>query len=129
MYNIAELKPNVCNWVTQIKNELFQLGLGYIWLQQNMFDSNNFLIIYKTKLMEVFEQECINYFSNSPKCFLYQFLNDHFCLQSYLKRPILQSYKKIITKFRLASHSLYIETGRYNNIPRNERYCTLCSLK
>ena len=29
---------------------------------------------------------------------------------------------------RLSSHSLFIETGRHQNIPRNERICKNCSL-
>ena len=33
-----------------------------------------------------------------------------------------------ITRFRISSHSLRIQTDRYekNKIPRNERYCMYC---
>ena len=33
---------------------------------------------------------------------------------------------RFITKFRLSNTKLPIETGRYHNIERNRRYCTLC---
>ena len=36
--------------------------------------------------------------------------------------------RKIITRWRLSSHHLYIETGRYKNPPvvREERKCVIC---
>ena len=30
-------------------------------------------------------------------------------------------------KLRISSHKLRIETGRYDNIPRDERLCSLCN--
>ena len=33
-----------------------------------------------------------------------------------------------ITKFRLGSHNLKIETGRWQRIPRNERLCSTCGV-
>ena len=35
--------------------------------------------------------------------------------------------KTQLTRFRLCSHSLEIETGRYNGIERNDRKCKLCN--
>ena len=32
-------------------------------------------------------------------------------------------------KLRKSSHKLLIETGRYDNIPRNERVCNVCNCK
>ena len=34
---------------------------------------------------------------------------------------------KFLCKFRTLNHKLPVETGRYINIPRNQRYCTLCN--
>lgn len=36
-------------------------------------------------------------------------------------------YRKILTCFRLSSHSLAIETGRYIGTPRENRICQNCS--
>ena len=33
-----------------------------------------------------------------------------------------------IIKFRLGSHKLPIETGRWNRTPRNERICSTCGV-
>ena len=37
-------------------------------------------------------------------------------------------YRNTSAKFRLSSHKLNIDVRRHNNIPRNERNCTLCNL-
>ena len=35
--------------------------------------------------------------------------------------------RKTLVKLRISSHKLRIETGRYDNIPRDERLCNLCN--
>jgi hypothetical protein len=37
-------------------------------------------------------------------------------------------FQKCITKIRLSSHNLFIETGRYTGIVRNERKCIIFNL-
>ena len=37
-------------------------------------------------------------------------------------------YRNTLAELRLSSHQLNIEVGKHNNIPRNERKCTLCDL-
>jgi hypothetical protein len=37
--------------------------------------------------------------------------------------------RQLFTKFRVSDHSLEIETGRYENITREERICKNCNLE
>ena len=39
-----------------------------------------------------------------------------------------KKYKMVLTRFRLSSHELHIERGRYENIPRDERICQCCNM-
>ena len=48
-------------------------------------------------------------------------------LQFYLDRPVNFMYKPYICKYRTSAHNLNIETGRYYNIDRNQRYCNMCN--
>lgn len=64
--------------------------------------------------------------NSSPKCFLYKHVVDNICLQRYLTKPLF--YRKFLTKLRLSSHNLYVETGRYYGIERASRKCNLCVL-
>ena len=37
--------------------------------------------------------------------------------------------RRLITKFRISSHQLEIERGRYRKIPASQRICKLCNLE
>jgi hypothetical protein len=51
-----------------------------------------------------------------------------FCFEKYIDVLKGDSLRKQMTCFRLSSHSLDIETGRFNGIDRSDRICRLCSL-
>ena len=46
--------------------------------------------------------------------------------EQYLDSITERKYKIALCRFRLSSHKLEIERGRYFNIPREERKCKLC---
>ena len=46
---------------------------------------------------------------------------------SYLDLTRKNPSRKALVKLRISSHKLRIETGRYDNIPRDERLCNLCN--
>lgn len=89
-----------------------------------------FLQIYHQRINDVFVHELYSAFDVSPKCYLYKHIVDNFCTQFYLTKPVNHKFKKFLSQFRMQCHSLNIESGRYNNIPRNQRTCSLttCSL-
>ena len=45
----------------------------------------------------------------------------------HLKTTLFQK-KMSLTRFRLSSHELHIERGRYENVPRDERFCKCCNM-
>ena len=47
-------------------------------------------------------------------------------MQLYLKKPIPKKLQNCISRFRLFSHSLSIETDRYHNIVQTNRLCPIC---
>ena len=44
-------------------------------------------------------------------------------------RPLNYIYKPYICKMRISAHNLNIETGRFYNLDRHERVCSMCNLK
>ena len=58
----------------------------------------------------------------------YRLFNTTFEYQLYLDK-LPAKYRTVLLKFRLSSHQLRIETGRYGNIRilQNERYCVICN--
>ena len=45
----------------------------------------------------------------------------------YLEKSIRKFYKKCITKIRVSSHNLCIESGRHKHNPRDKRICKTCT--
>ena len=58
--------------------------------------------------------------------FLYRHLIYSYDMQLYLKKPISKKLQNCISRFRLSSHYLSIETGRWHNIVQTNRLCPVC---
>ena len=71
----------------------------------------------------------INNLNENNKIYLYKFLKSNINnqMQYYLSHPSKET-RKMLTKFRISEHCLFIETGRYTKIPRNERKCKICNI-
>ena len=112
-------------WIVNVKLELERLGLGYLW-QSDCADNIIYHLI-EQRFYDINKQEMLSKINVLSRGHLYQYLIDNFCMQFYLLKPISPIYKKCITQFRLGSHNLNIEQGRYRNEPRESRICTLCN--
>ena len=60
---------------------------------------------------------------------LYNPIKEHFRLEPYLENIVSKDLRSALTKIRVSSHSLRINTGRYEMeiIERQYRYCELCN--
>jgi len=123
LYNRVE-EHGETNWAFRVKNELNLLGFGELWI--NQYIDHNHLPIIKQRLLDQAQQFIRGQISESPKCIYYKYMIDVYCLQYYLSKFIPAHFRKYITKFRLSSHKLAIETGRYHNTDRSDRVCFVC---
>ena len=55
----------------------------------------------------------------------FKIFKHEFKLENYLLHESLEKLKNL-TRLRISSHKLAVETGRYKNISLNERLCQLC---
>ena len=87
-------------------------------------------VIFKfLKSVRYYIAEGLSFFEISSKCNLYQYIHAGHNMQCYLNCPVNSLYKTCITRYRINSHVLNIESGRYFNIVRNERIYVLCVIK
>jgi hypothetical protein len=100
-----------------------------IWLSQSVVNTKLFLNEFKQRVIDNDIAEGLSFFENSSKCNLYQYIHAGHNMQFFLNRPVNSLYKTCITRYRINSHVLNIESGRYFNIVRNERICTMCNKK
>ena len=64
--------------------------------------------------------------SLEKKLSLYSKIKREFAIEPYTKLPFKD--RQIIAKILCTSHKLKVETGRHQDIPREERICCLCTL-
>ena len=114
------------NWAYQIKSCLYELGLNDLWLYQNEMQIN--LSVIKTRILDVYKQVWHSNINNSRRLAAYCSFKNSFEQEKYLETIKINKYRIALSKFRLSSHKLRIESGRHEGIGINERICTQCNM-
>ena len=126
--NIQIASRNAFNWSKKIKENLDKTGYSYIWTRYNI---DNFNFVFKNiqrRLRDNFIQEWQNSTRTCVKLDYYCNYKTNFKFENYLRNIRDETLRKTLTRFRLASHKLAIETGRVQNIDRQDRLCRLCNI-
>ena len=79
----------------------------------------------KQILQDQFIQSWLSTISTSSRGQFYSIFKHPYGIENYLVR-LPESYRIWITKLRTSNLRLPIETGRWFNIPRHDRRCSLC---
>ena len=111
------------NWAYQIKSILDDIGLSYVWLQQAEIDVP--LNLIKQRLFDSYYQSWYSNINNSNRQLSYAGFKYEFEFEKYLDFIGERKYRTALSRFRLSSHNLNTERGRYEGIPRDERLCNV----
>ena len=142
MYKIYKesIKPtNIIQnkWFSYIKRIIDENGLSNIW--KNQVDENSYnkstksiSNIFLQRVKDIYAQNALRYIKKDENsdCGKMQFLRqikDTYTFEHYLYIENDQ-HRKSLSQIRLSSHRLAIETGRWKNIPRENRLCDYCNL-
>ena len=123
-----DTKPNVINWSSKVRDILNNSGFADVWLFPESVCVKIFLPLLKTRLRDQYIAEWRTCVAGSSSLYLYKELKQVFEKSAYLDILNNNKYRNTIAKIRLSSHKLCIETGRHQNIVRNQRKCLLCNL-
>ena len=88
-----------------------------------------FLSVIKQRLKDTFVQNWHERLNESSRASFYRPICN-FRFQPYLDTLTLKQFRVAMSKLRVSSHRLLIESGRWNKphpIPRNERLCQICN--
>ncbi|MEW8548204.1 MAG: reverse transcriptase domain-containing protein, partial [Candidatus Thiodiazotropha sp.] len=125
LYN-ESIQGHNFKWINSIKDILISVG------RFDLFQNNiiNYPKATKIKISQTLKDLNIQTWNsdllNSSKGRNYQLFKDDICLENYLLVLPKNTYIPLI-KFRTANHKLPIEKGRWNNIPHEDRKCSLCN--
>jgi len=117
---------NGTNWAHQIKSILDSIGMSDLWLHQYEIEIN--IAPIKQRIIDTYKQSWYTRINNSSRLDFYSSIKHDLKFETYLDNIQDQRYRIALTRLRVSSHKLAIETGRYINQARNERYCKQCNM-
>ena len=130
-----QLKENAevgfSNWASKIKHLLKTYNMEEFWTKQTwaQCEANTFLITFKEQIYTKYQNNWYEELCSYPKMRTYITFKKQFRFEPYLLEVKDYKLRKAIAKFRLSSHKLEIERGRYHKppIPADRRLCKLCN--
>ena len=134
MIQDLESSPEKPNWALHVKHLLSIYGFRNVWEAQYVENSKSFLEIFKQKVKDCFFQEWHSRVedslkdSNRARTFIHI---TNFKVQPYLDKITVKKFQTSLSRLRLSSHRLHVETGRWKKpvtTPFNERKCVICNL-
>ena len=106
------------------------MGIYDVWLQQSVGNADLFLPVVKQRLTDQFIQNWNSRINNSNRVLFYKTITC-FQFQPYLECFKMNNFFQSITRLRVSSYKLQIETGRWNRpirTPIDERKCYFCNV-
>ena len=119
------------NWCTKIRRLLNSLNMHDLWCSQCILNEKVFLSEVKINLYDTAKSACLERIQNcddGKKLRTYKLFKNIYCLEPYLTKVHDPRYRTAISRFRLSSHNLKIETGRHSRpkTPVAQRICQNC---
>ena len=102
------------NWFSHINNILIDLDYSEAWNLQEISEKD--LYALKEKQYKTHMDICLDNINDSeknPKLRIYKLFTTELKLETHLTYPQNVNHVLALTKFRISSHNLHIETGRY----------------
>ena len=116
------------NWCSHIRSVLEQSGLDQTWESQNIGDTNKFMLLFKESIVRKFTERWRKNIESSSNLRIYALIKKYFCVEPYILHIRGNHLITAMTRYRMSSHDLNIERGRFNNpiTTKNLRICTRC---
>lgn len=123
-----DLKNMLSSWIIFVKNTLMSNGFGDVWYYPESVNEKMFYVYFEQKLSDCFYQNVRVEIENAHPLRLYKYLNLPVHQTEYLNHILYDKHRKALSRLRLSSHRLRIESGRYDKkCPINERKCIYCN--
>ena len=110
-------------WCSKIKSILESIDMDDEYTDKNIVDIN----MCKKKFMNVYAEKWKEQVFTKPKLCTYVNIKDTFVPEKYVTMNLSQQQRSILAQLRIGILPLVIETGRFINVKREDRICTLCT--
>ena len=114
-------------WIRCINDILVAVGRPDLFRTEPVNDPNSVKMDISRTLSDLYIQEWNEKANVSSKGKQYLLFKDNLNFEKYLINVSKFYYSKII-KYKTGNHRLPVETGRWDDIPLNERKCKICTI-
>ena len=110
-----------------VKSMLEQAGLDYVWENKNSGKLNKSILnkVLQSE-MKVFQISNKNDMQDMSRLTIYRQIKHSAELEKYINIIRDRTQRGLMAKARMGTLPIRVETGRYRNIPREERLCQFC---
>ena len=120
------LHNNQIKWILFIQKIFQDCGFSNIWESQNFVNKEWLKTVIKQRLLYQYIQNWNSLIQNSSKGINYKNLKKKLEIEEYFN---ILDFKDAIVfcRFQTTNTKLPIETGRWQNVIRENRFCSLCN--
>jgi hypothetical protein len=129
MYQYICKSSNANSWSTMVKVMLCMYGFHDVWMYPLSVDEKVFIPLFKQRVRDCYLQMWDSDVKVAKPLLTCNCIKLDHQYECYLNKVINIKHKRALTKLRLSSTGLSIETGWHgsNRIDRNRRTCQLCN--
>ena len=123
---------NTSGWVKSVKELLSNCGFADVWFNQGVGDIGIFIKAFKIRIKDINSQEWNARLGNSSRASFYSVYKSTIELSPYLELVKVKNHRESLCRLLTSSHTLHIESGRWNRnptVPRERRFCFNCISK
>ena len=118
------------NWATQIKRMLDKTGFGYLWEQQKVNHSEQFIAKFRIRCQDLYIQECFSQMKKSSRCRLFCNVKEAFEMEWYLSENLTMNLDNVFQRFDQAATSSSLKKGdRWNQLLNWMMEYALCAMQ
>jgi hypothetical protein len=114
------------NWAFQVKSLLSSLGMLDVWVDQDRIQPSFHAI--RLRMHDQYKQKWVTDVNSASKLDSYRLFKYVHEYEHYLSAVLPTKFRTALVKFRVSSHALLIESGRYEGLDRTCRICKCCNL-
>lgn len=116
--------------MSNVKLVLTKLGFENVWLAQGVEHKQFFLTLLKQRIRDLWLIDFNNRLENSTRALFYRTIVS-FNFSKYLDVITIRKYSIALSRLRVSSHRLAVESGRWRKpvrVPVEERICPFCNV-
>ena len=111
------------NWCGEMENVFELLNMPDVFANKRPVDINSAKSIFEEQML----QDFLEALPNKPKLRTYKTFKNDICTETFVLKILNKQEHSLVAQLRSGTLPLNIETGRYINLPVDERTCLLCN--